>query len=211
MIVDWKKQEKERYQPGNVPVPINVPEMIFIQVDGKGDPNILEGEYQQAVEILYALSYAIRMMPRNGQAPEGYFEYVVAPLEGLWWFDDRHEAGIVEKDKFCWIMMIRQPDFVTKAVFHAACEIVSKKKPKLHLSRARLERYTEGKCVQCMHTGPFDEEPKTIDRMYAFMKENGFICDLSDKRKHHEIYLGDPRKSEPSKMKTILRYPVREE
>ncbi len=211
MIYDFKKQEKNLYGPGNEPVQIDVPEMVFLQVDGRGDPNDPEGEYSSAVEVLYALSYAIRMMPRNGHTPDGYFEYVVPPLEGLWWFTENQEKGVVNKAKFAWTMMIRQPEFVTEDVFRTACKIVAKKKPHLDLSKARLVRYLEGPCVQCMHAGPFDEEPETLARMNGFMKENGLISDLSDTRKHHEIYLTDPRKTEASKMRTILRYPVRKE
>lgn len=211
MIYDFKKQEKNLYGPGNEPVQIDVPEMLFLQVDGKGDPNEPESEYSKAVEILYALSYAIRMMPRNGHTPDGYFEYVVPPLEGLWWFTEDPENGIVDKVKFAWTMMIRQPEFVTEDVFRDACRIVAKKKPNLDLTKARLSRSLEGSCVQCMHAGSYDQEPETIARMTVFMKEHGLICDLSDTRKHHEIYLTDPRKTEPSKMRTILRYPVRKE
>lgn len=208
MPYDFKKQDKALYQPGNAPVRIDVPELLFLQVDGRGDPNEPKGEYQTAVEVLYTLSYAIRMMPKSRQAPAGYFEYVVGPLEGLWWFDDNHEPGVVDKARFCWTMMIRQPDFVTEEVFREARNIVAGKKPGLDLSKARLVPYLEGPCVQCMHNGPFDEEPKTISRMQVFMKQEGVIQDLSDTRRHHEIYLSDPRKTEPSKMKTILRYPV---
>ena len=211
MIYDYKKQEKKLYQPGNSPMQIDVPEMLFLQIDGRGDPNEPDGEYAAAVESLYALAYAIRMMPKGGQTPDGYFEYVVPPLEGLWWFTETQEQGIVNKAKFGWTMMIRQPEFVSEAVFRAACDIAAKKKSHLDLSKVRLSRYTEGSCVQCMHEGPFDEEPQTVARMYEYMKENGLTCDLSDTRKHHEIYLSDPRKIEPSKMRTILRYPVRKE
>lgn len=207
--LDYKKKFKELYQPKSQPALIDVPQMNFIQIDGRGNPNEENGEYQTSVEMLYALSYAIKMMPKSGYTPPGYFEYVVPPLEGLWWLEDMDEFDYRNKSKFCWTSMIRQPDFVTNEVFAAACEIAAKKKPHLNLSKARLVSFTEGLCVQCMHYGSFDDEPITLKKMKEFMAENSLQCDLSDTRCHHEIYLSDPRKVDISKMKTVLRYPVR--
>ncbi len=207
--LDYKTAYKELYAPKSTPSVIAVGPMTFIMADGRGNPNDEEGEFQRAVELLYALTYTIKMSPKSGNAPEGYFEYVVPPLEGLWWMDDPEHADFQDKDKYCWTAMIRQPEFVTQQVYEWAAAEVSRKK-KLDTDIARLELFTEGLCVQCMHIGPYSDEPATIEKMEAYMVQNGLIRDLSDTRKHHEIYLGDPRKTEPSKMRTILRYPVRQ-
>lgn len=207
--LDYKKRFKELYQPKAIPSVIDVPKMTFIAIDGRGNPNDEKGEYQLAVEALYALSYAIKMMPKSGNIPADYFEYVVPPLEGLWWFADSDEVDYSSKSKFCWTSMIRQPEFVTEEIFEAACEMTAKKKPKINLSKARLLTFAEGHCVQCMHQGSFDDEPATLEKMKAFMTEHGLQSDLSDTRRHHEIYLSDPRKVDISKKKTVLRYPVR--
>lgn len=206
--IDYKKKFKKLYQPKSQPELIDVPEMKFIQINGQGNPNEKNGEYQTSVEILYALSYAIKMMPKNGYAPPGYFEYVVPPLEGLWWLTDSNEFDYSNKSKFCWTSMIRQPEFVTNEVFTTACEIVAKKKPHLDLSKARFVSFTEGLCVQCMHHGSFDDEPITLEKIKKFIAENNLQLDLSDTRCHHEIYLSDPRKVDTEKLKTIIRYPV---
>lgn len=207
--LDYKKKFKELYQPKPTPSVIDVPQMQFIAVDGNGNPNDKDGEYQSAVETLYALSYTIKMMPKSGNTPPDYFEYVVPPLEGLWWLAENKEFDYSSKSKFCWTSMIRQPEFVTEVVFADALTIVTKKKPHLDLSKTRFVTFTEGFCVQCMHTGSFDDEPATLEKMKVFMGENGLECDLSDTRRHHEIYLSDPRKVDTLKMKTVLRYPVR--
>jgi len=207
--LDYKKEFKELYNPKTVPSVIAVPEMSFIQVDGSGNPNDEGGQYQQALELLYALTYTIKMAPKSGKTPKDYFEYVVPPLEGLWWFSDTEEADFHNKSKYCWTSMIRQPEFVTDEVFKYATETVAKKKG-LDTSKARLVSFVEGLCVQCMHIGPYDDEPATLAKMKDYMAQNALAVDLNDTRKHHEIYLGDPRKLEPSKRKTILRYPVKE-
>lgn len=206
---DYKKKYKELYQPKAVPCVINVPQMTFIQIEGAGNPNDKKGEYQIALQTLYALSYAIKMMPKKGNAPPAYFEYVVPPLEGLWWIDHCNEPDYRDKSQFCWISMIRQPEFVTDKVFQTACSALEKKKPQLDLSKVKHITFTEGLCVQCMHLGSFDDEPATFAKMKAFIAEQELQIDLSDTRRHHEIYLSDPRKSDIAKMKTILRYPVR--
>lgn len=207
--MDYKKAYKELYQPKTTPGLIDVPPMKFIQIVGRGNPNEPEGDYQKALEMLYALSYTIKMSPKGGQAPDGYFDYVVPPLEGLWWLDGEEEFDFSKKSKFCWISMIRQPDFVNEEVFFGAVKSVKSKKPHFNLEKAKLVEFTEGLCVQCMHIGSFDSEPATLEKMKKFMEENNLLCDLSEIRRHHEIYLSDPRKVDLSKMKTILRYPVR--
>ena len=206
--LDYKKEFKELYNPKTVPSSIEVPEMKFIQVDGKGNPNDEGGAYQQALELLYALTYTIKMAPKSGKTPMDYFEYVVPPLEGLWWFADNSESDSGDKSKYCWTSMIRQPEFVTDEVFRYATETVATKKG-LDTSKARLVTLTEGLCVLCMHLGPFEDEPATLAKMKDYMAQNDLITELNDTRRHHEIYLSDPRKTEPGKRKTILRYPAK--
>ena len=209
MLIDFKKTEKELYQPKATPSIIDVPEMTFIMVDGCGNPNT-SADYKNALEVLYGLTYGIKMSKMSGTQPDGYFEYVVPPLEGLWW----HKEGgaimdISGKDNFCWTSMIRQPEFVTAEVFELTKSILLKKKPDLDLSLARLDKFTEGLCVQVMHIGAYDDEPATIAAMEQYTVENGYVFDLTDNRRHHEIYLGDPRKTAPGKLKTVIRYPIR--
>ncbi|MCL2112285.1 MAG: GyrI-like domain-containing protein [Clostridiales bacterium] len=204
---DFKKEYKGLYLPKTEPGVIDVPKMVFIMVDGKGDPNTSE-EYHSAVESLYGLSYAIKMSNKGGAAPVGYYEYVVPPLEGLWWLADGSEAWYKDKGKYCWIAMIRQPEFVDIAVFETAKAVLAKKKPGLDTSRARLESFAEGLCVQAMHIGPYDDEPRTNAAIMQFMADNGYVSDISDTRRHHEIYLNDPRKTAPEKLKTVIRCPV---
>ena len=207
MPVDFKKTEKNLYQPNTTPGIVDVPEMVFIAVDGTGDPNT-SAAYKSALEILYGLSYAIKMGKTGGSAPDGYFEYVVFPLEGLW--QSRGGAPDYQnKNDFYWTSMIRQPAFVTPAVFEGAKTAFTKKKPEIDLSGARLIKTTEGLCVQAMHIGPYDDEPATIASMEAFAAGNGYSMDLNDARRHHEIYLSDPRKTAREKLKTIIRLPVR--
>jgi len=206
---DFKKEYKDLYLPKTVPVVIDVPEMLFIAVDGKGNPNTCEA-YKNALETLYGLSYSIKMSKMGAAKPDGYFEYVVPPLEGLWWGEDEYFDGksIVDKDKLCWTSLIRQPDFVTQEVFETAKQVLGKKKPQLDLSRARLVSFAEGMCAQIMHIGSYDDEPATIEILEQFIVESGYRNDISDTRKHHEIYLGDPRKTAPEKLKTVIRHPV---
>lgn len=207
--LDYKKAFKELYMPGEKPAIVDVPEMLFIAVDGKGDPNTGE-EYKTALEILYGLSYGIKMSKMGGNAPEGYFEYVVPPLEGLWWTEGEPFDGVNVKDKskFFWTSMIRQPEFVTEQVFADAKATLKKKKPELDLRAARLLRMTEGLCAQVMHHGPYDDEPATIERLEAFIRESGYRTDLTDTRLHHELYLGDPRRTAPEKLRTVIRHPI---
>ena len=163
------------------------------------------------MEILYGLSYTIKMSKMKGNQPAGYFEYVVPPLEGLWSVEGAEFDGlnITDKDKFCWTSMIRQPEFVTEEVFEWARGELQKKKPELDFSNTRLERYREGLCCQVMHFGPYDDEPATIAKMEEYIRDNGYITDITDLRRHHEIYLGDPRKTKPENLKTVIRHPVR--
>ena len=207
MPTDYKKIEKELYQPKTTPSIIEVPIMAFIAIDGMGNPNTSEA-YKEALEILYGLSYSIKMSKMGGSAPDGYFEYVVPPLEGLWWSLDGGMVSFSDKDSFCWTSMIRQPEFVTKEVIESAKTSLSKKKPGLDLSKARLMKLTEGLCVQVMHIGPYDDEPATIEAMDRYATENGFVIDINDTRRHHEIYLSDPRKVAPEKLKTVVRHPI---
>ena len=208
MPIDYKKTEKEFYMPKTTPSIIDVPTMTFIMVDGTGNPNTAEA-YKTAVEILYGLSYSIKMSKKSSFAPDGYFDYVVPPLEGFWWLKDDQSPDFSDKDKYCWTSMIRQPDFVTSDVFAEAKASLSKKKPELDISIARLERFTEGLCAHVMHIGTYDEEPKTIEGLEHFITESGYQNDISETRRHHEIYLNDPRKVVPEKNKTVIRHPIR--
>ncbi|MDR1102101.1 MAG: GyrI-like domain-containing protein [Clostridiales bacterium] len=204
MPIDYKKTEKDLYQPKITPSIIDVPEMKFIVVDGKGDPNTSD-EYAAAIELLYGLSYTIKM------GNKAVLEYVVPPLEGYWEVADDFKscgAAITDKSKFVWTMLLRQPDFVTSAVFDNAKTAFAKKKPNLDTSKARLEIITEGLCVQVMHIGSYDDEPATIAALDRFAVDRGYAVDMSGGRRHHEIYLSDPRKVVPEKLKTVLRHPI---
>ena len=207
-MIDYKKTQMDLYQPKTTPSLVDVPEMIFIMVDGQGDPNTSES-YQEAIEILYGLSYTIKMSKKGKAVPKGYFEYTVPPLEGLWWLQDGGDVDFSDKEKYCWTAMIRQPEFVTLEVFEAAKTALAKKKPGLDLTRARLESFAEGLCAQLMHIGSYDSEPASIALLYEFIASSGHQTNLSETRRHHEIYLGDPRKTVPEKRKTVLRYPIR--
>ena len=213
--LDYKKQYKELYQPKTEPTQIFVPAMNFIMIDGKGDPNVEGGEYQQAVELLYALSYTIKMSPKKNRAPEGYFDYVVPPLEGLWWMNDETNFDFTQKDKFLWTSLIRQPEFVSEDVFQWACTEVKKKKPHFDVTKASFRPFEEGLCVQAMHMGAFENESATIAKIESYILEQNLVNDISAIlpgemiRRHHEIYLSDPNKTKPDKMKTVLRHPVK--
>lgn len=207
--IDYKKAYKDLYAPKTESMLIDVPAIPFIMVNGKGNPNDEVGEYSQAVTLLYALSYTIKMSKMGVSVPEGYFDYVVPPLEGFWWMADGAEGvDYLNKDKFCFTSMIRQPEFLNEELFKWACSEVERKKH-LDTQKAVFEVYEEGLCVQCMHIGPFDEEPQTVEKMERYITDNNLVNDISDVRKHHEIYLQDPRKIDKNKMKTVLRIPVR--
>jgi hypothetical protein len=203
--IDYKKTEKGLYQPKTTPSIIDVPQMTFIAVDGKGDPNA-NAEYTAAVTLLYGLSYTIKMSNKT------VLEYVVPPLEGFWSVDDDFRGGgaaISDKSKFIWTMVIRQPDFVTADIFESAKAALAKKKPSIDTSKAQLKTITEGLCVQVMHIGSYDDEPATVAVLDGFAIENGYVIDIGDTRRHHEIYISDPRKVAPKKLKTVLRHPIR--
>lgn len=210
MAFDFKKEYKEYYQPPKKPMLTEVPEMRFLAVRGKGDPNTPDGAYQQAMQKLYAVAYTLRMSRKAGKEIAGFFEYVVPPLEGLWQQTDMQGDTLdySRKNDFEWISMIRLPDFVTEADFQWAVAEAERKK---HISCADVEFFTydEGLCVQMMHIGSYDNEPETIAQMLQYLTEQGCTEDHSDVRRHHEIYLSDPRKTAPEKLKTIIRIPVR--
>ncbi len=203
--LDYKKEYPDLYLPKNKPVFLTVPAIPFLMVDGHGDPN--GEEYQNSVGVLYSLSFTIKMSKMGWNQPEGYFDYVVPPLEGLWGCNDGAFA-IEKRDAWCWTSMIRQPEFVTEEVFQWALAQAAKKKPELDFSKARLATYAEGPCVQILHVGPFRDEPNSLALIEKFISENHYIDDCGERR-HHEIYLSDPRKTAPDKMKTVLRHPVR--
>ena len=207
--IDYKKTEKHLYLP-KTPAIVRVPEMVFFAVDGEGDPNTSPA-YAQAMEILYGLSFTVKMSKMSGETPEGYVDYVVPPLEGLWWTDDPGFDGKPPADKgdFRWTSLIRQPDFVNEEVFAWALERLAKKKPGLPLEKARFLRWEEGLCAHLLHIGPYDAEPASIDKLTAFIEEQGCASDFSNVRRHHEIYLGDPRRTAPERLKTVVRHPVR--
>ncbi len=208
--LDYKKEYKDLYLPKNKPVKVLVSQMSFIMVDGQGDPNTEEGEYKQAVELLYAIAYTIKMSKMGRSVPDGYTEYVMPPLEGLWTIADGScTLDYSRKDKLCWTGMIRQPEFVTHDVFDWACFEVKEKKG-LDASKARLDAYSEGLCVQCMHLGCYDDEPATIKQINSFIELNGLAEDFASGRRHHEIYISNPLRTKVERLKTILRIPVRE-
>jgi hypothetical protein len=187
---------------------IDVPEMQFVAVEGKGSPNDETGEYQKAMAVLYGIQYTLKMSKMGNDIPKGYFDYVVPPLEGLWWLDNNAEFSFENKSEFRWISLIRLPEFVDEETFEWACNEVSKKK-KTDTTHAKFLKIKEGLCVQCMHIGAYDDEPKTLKRMHDFITENHLQNDINEMRRHHEIYLSDPRRTEISKLKTVLRIPVK--
>lgn len=207
--IDYKKTGKHLYMPKS-PAIIQVPEMVFFAVDGQGDPNTSPA-YAQALEMLYGLSFTVKMSKMGGEEPEGYFDYVVPPLEGLWWTDGPAFDGKAPADKslFHWTSLIRQPDFVNEAVFAWAAERMAVKKPDLPLSKARFLRWEEGLCAHLLHTGPYDGEPESVCRLHAFVEAQGYETDFTGARRHHEIYLSDPRRTAPAKLKTVIRHPIR--
>ena len=204
---DFRKDRKDLYLPPTAPTIADVPAMPFLMADGTGDPNAGEA-YAAAVQSLMGLSYAISM----SKAEPGYFEYVVPPLEGLWDFAEPKAAlngNGFDKGGFVWTMLVRQPEFVPPEVLEKAKAKLSKKKPELSLANVRLERYAEGLCVQALHMGPYDDEPATVKAMERYQEQRGFRLDYSKTRRHHEIYLSDPRKCAPEKMRTVLRLPIK--
>lgn len=208
MAFDYKKEYKEFYMPKNKPEIINIPEMNFIAVRGVGDPNEEGGAYKEAIGLLYGIAFTIKMSKKGSHQIEGYFDYVVPPLEGFWWQEGIDGIDYGKKDKFHWISVIRLPDFVTKADFAWAVEEATQKK-KMDFSKVEFLTIEEGMCVQCMHIGSFDQEPETIALMDQFLQEKGYENDFSRNRLHHEIYLSDARRVLPEKWKTVIRHPIR--
>ena len=208
MPFDFKKEYKEFYLPKNTPGIVTVPRANYIAVRGQGDPNEEGGAYQAAIGVLYAVAYTLKMSNKTDHRIEGFYEYVVPPLEGFWQQEGVQGVDYANKAAFRWISVIRLPDFVTEADFRWAVETAAKKK-KLDCSAAEFLTIEEGLCVQIMHHGPFDEEPATVARMDRFVEEKGYVNDFSDTRQHHEIYLSDARKVEPAKWKTVIRHPIR--
>ena len=208
MAYDFKKMEKELYLPGNAPELIQVPPMRYVALRGVGDPNREDGTYMRGIPVLYAVAYALKMSGRGGRAIEGFFDYVVPPLEGFWVLPGATGFDPGRKGEFRWISCIRLPDFVSRADFDwAAAEAVRKKG--IDTSMLEYLAVDEGLCVQAMHIGPYDDEPATVARMDAFVAANGLDNDFTDARWHHEIYLSDPRRVAPERMKTVIRHPVR--
>ena len=208
MAFDFKKEYKEFYMPKGKPEIVTVPKANYIAVRGKGDPNDEGGAYQQAVGILYAVAYTLKMSYKTDYRIEGFFEYVVPPLEGFWWQEGVDGIDYSDKSTFNWISVIRLPDFVTQKDFDWATGEAEKKKH-LDCSKAEFLTIDEGLCVQIMHIGPFDDEPATVSMMNAYLLENGYENDFSDSRLHHEIYLSDARKVAPEKWKTVIRHPIK--
>lgn len=208
MAFDYKKEYKEFYMPKGTPSIVTIPKMNYIAVRGSGDPNDEDGEYKQAIGLLYAIAFTIKMSKKGDHQIEGYFDYVVPPLEGFWWMNGIDGIDYSRKADFNWISVIRLPDFVTKADFEWAVTAATVKK-KQDFSKVEFLTYDEGLCVQCMHIGSYDNEPATVDAMHRFIAEHGYALDITDKRLHHEIYLSDARKVRPEKLKTVIRHPVR--
>lgn len=207
MAFDFKKEYKEFYMPKNKPQIVTIPKANYIAVRGKGNPNEEGGEYKTAIGVLYAVAYTLKMSYKTDYKIEGFFEYVVPPLEGFWWQDNVESIDYTDKSAFNWISVIRLPDFITKKDFDWAVETASKKK-KMDCSGAEFLSIDEGLCVQIMHIGAFDDEPATVAMMDKYLEENGYVNDFTDERRHHEIYLSDPRKVAPEKCKTVIRHPI---
>lgn len=208
MAFDYKKEYKEFYMPKNKPSIIEIPQMNYIAVRGKGNPNDEAGEYKQSIGLLYAIAFTIKMSYKGTHKIDGYFEYVVPPLEGFWWQDGITGIDYNKKEEMNFISIIRLPEFVTEDEFKWAVEEATKKK-KQDFSKVEFLTYTEGLCVQCMHIGSYDNEPATIELMNNYAQENGYETDITDKRFHHEIYLSDPRRCNVNNLKTVIRHPIK--
>ena len=208
MPFDFKKEYKEFYMPKGKPEIVTVPKMNYIAVRGRGNPNEEDGEYKKSIELLYGIAYTIKMSKKGDHKIEGYFDYVVPPLEGFWWQDNVDGIDYSHKENFQWISVIRLPDFVTKADFDWAVDEATRKK-KMDFSKVEFLEIEEGLCVQCLHSGSYDDEPASIAAMDKFIADNGYENDISDTRRHHEIYLSDARKVAPEKLKTVIRHPIK--
>ena len=208
MAFDYKKEYKEFYMPKNKPSIIEIPRMNYIAVRGKGNPNEENSEYKQTIGLLYSIAFTIKMSYKTSHKIEGYFEYVVPPLEGFWWQTGIDGLDYNKKEDMEFISMIRLPDFVTKEEFDWAINEATNKK-KQDFSKVEFLSYDEGLCVQCMHIGSYDNEPATIETMKTYVEENGYEIDINNNRFHHEIYLSDPRKCDESRLKTVIRHPIK--
>ena len=208
MPFDFKKEYKEFYMPKGKPEIVTVPAMNYIAVRGCGNPNEEGGDYKKSIELLYGIAYTIKMSKKGDHKIDGYFDYVVPPLEGFWWQEGVDGIDYSHKENFRWISVIRLPDFVTRSDFEWATEEATRKK-KMDFSKVEFLTVEEGLCVQCMHTGSYDDEPATVSMMHEFIESQGYALDITDKRLHHEIYLSDPRKVAPEKLKTVIRHPIR--
>lgn len=208
MAFDYKKEYKEFYLPPKKPQILTIPSMNFIAVRGKGDPNEENGAYKESISLLYGIAYTIKMSKMGKHKIEGYFDYVVPPLEGFWWQDGMQGVDYTHKETFQWISLIRLPEFVTKEAYQWAIGEATEKK-QTDFSKIEFLTYEEGLCVQCMHFGPYDNEPETVDRMDQFVKEHGYTLDFKSGRYHHEIYLSDVRRCKPENLKTVIRHPIR--
>ena len=208
MAFDYKKEYKEFYMPKNKPTIVTVPTMNYIAVRGQGNPNEEGSEYKKSIELLYGIAYTIKMSKKGSHQIEGYFDYVVPPLEGFWWQENQEGIDYARKEEFKFISVIRLPDFVTKEDFDWAIQEATAKK-KMDFSKVEFMTYEEGLCVQCMHIGSYDDEPATVELMHKYLEEQGYILDITDQRLHHEIYLSDARKVAPEKLKTVIRHPIK--
>ena len=208
MAFDYKKEYKEFYMPKGEPSIVTVPKMSYLAVRGSGDPNEEEGEYQKAIHLLYTIAFTIKMSKKGSHQIEGYFDYVVPPLEGFWWQEGIQGVDYSRKEDFHWISVIRLPGFVGEDAFHWAVQEATEKK-KEDFSKVEFLPLEEGLCVQCLHIGAYDEEPETVRKMHAFLENEGYVLDLTDQRLHHEIYLSDARKVAPQKRKTVIRHPIK--
>ena len=208
MAFDYKKEYKEFYMPKNKPNIIEIPKMNYIAVRGKGNPNEENSEYKQTIGLLYSIAFTIKMSYKTSHKIEGYFEYVVPPLEGFWWQNGIEGLDYNRKEDMEFISMIRLPDFVTKEEFNWAINEATNKK-KQDFSKVEFLSYDEGLCVQCMHIGSYDNEPATIETMKKYAEENGYEIDINETRYHHEIYLSDPRKCDENRLKTVIRHPIK--
>lgn len=208
MAFDYKKEYKEFYMPKNKPGIVEVPTMNYIAVRGEGDPNAENSEYKESIGLLYGIAFTIKMSKKGDYRIDGYFDFVVPPLEGLWWQEDTDDIDYTHKENFKFISMIRLPDFVTREDFGWAIEEATRKK-KIDFSKVEFLTYNEGLCVQCMHIGSYDDEPATIKLMHEYAAAEGYELDITDKRLHHEIYLSDARKVAPEKLKTVIRHPIK--
>ena len=208
MAFDYKKEYKEFYMPKNTPGIVEVPSMNYIAVRGSGNPNQEDGDYKLSIGLLYGIAFTIKMSKKGDHRIDGYFDYVVPPLEGFWWQDGVYGIDYAHKEDFQWISVIRLPDFVTKEDFDWAISEATRKK-KMDFSKVEFLTVEEGICVQCMHIGSYDDEPATVQMMHDFMEHQGYELDITDKRLHHEIYLSDARKVSPEKLKTVIRHPIK--